>query len=181
MARGSGTATRGRILTAAATMFAERGFAGVTVRDIAADAGADAALVIRHFGSKELLFLEAVHSRFADRPLDDVPLEDLGRSFTTSLLDADEATRGVYLALLRGSDRPRIKARLTTNHESHFVAPLRARLSGPDADTRARLAGALLAGLLYSLWVVEDPGLRAMDRAELVERYGGLLQRLLTG
>ncbi|MCC5698111.1 hypothetical protein LH612_33770 [Klebsiella pneumoniae] len=44
---------------------------------------------------------------------------------------------------------------------------------------RARLAGTLVGGLLYGLWAVGDERLAA-DREELVDRYGALLQQLLT-
>ena len=53
-------------------------------------------------------------------------------------------------------------------------------MSGPDADLRARLAAALVGGLLYSMWVVGDDELVAADHADVVRRYGALLQELLT-
>jgi AcrR family transcriptional regulator len=62
----------------AAGMFAERGVAGVTIRDIAAAAGVSPALVIHHFGSKERLreavdrhvaaFVEAMLAELAQLP-----------------------------------------------------------------------------------------------------------------
>jgi len=57
---------------------------------------------------------------------------------------------------------------------------LRSRLEGPDAEVRARLAAALVGGLLYSLWVVGDEQLLAADPTELVRHYGALLQALVT-
>jgi len=54
--------TRGRLLAAAARLFAERGFAKVTVRDICRRARANVAAVNYHFGSKDALF-EAVFMR----------------------------------------------------------------------------------------------------------------------
>ncbi|KEI44958.1 TetR family transcriptional regulator [Saccharopolyspora rectivirgula] len=177
--RQSGAATRELIRSAAAQLFGERGFSGTTVRDIASLAQVDPALVIRHFGSKELLFLDTMQLTMDDEPLLDVPLESLGRRFVEVLLDADDKTRGIYLALLRGSGNPQIADRLKAVHENTFVAPLRARMSGPDADMRARLAGTLVGGLLYGLWAVGDERLAA-DREELVDRYGALLQQLLT-
>ncbi|GHF53039.1 AcrR family transcriptional regulator [Amycolatopsis bartoniae] len=176
----SGTATREAIRTAAARLFRAHGFAGTSVRDIAARAQADPALVIRHFGTKELLFLDTMHLTMDDEPLLDVPLESLGRRFVEVLLDSGDDTRDVYLALLRGSGQPQIGGRLQDTHETAFVAPLRARLAGPGADTRARLAGALIGGLLYALWVVGDEQLAAAGREEIVSRYGDLLQQLLT-
>ena len=45
--------TRARIRDAAVDLFARDGFAHVTVRRIATEAGVSPALVIHHFGSKE--------------------------------------------------------------------------------------------------------------------------------
>lgn len=174
------SSTRERILSAAGALFRARGFAGVSVRDIASAADADAALVIRHFGSKELLFLDAMQAPFDEQPLLDVPLEALGRRFVAVLLESQEGIRGAFLALVRGSDRDGIAERLTAVHTEAFVAPLRRRLTGADADLRARLAAALIGGLLYSMWVVGDEALLAADRDEVADRYGALLQALLT-
>lgn len=52
-------ATPDAIRGAAVRLFSDQGFTGTSVRDIAALAGVDAALVIRHFRSKEALFLDA--------------------------------------------------------------------------------------------------------------------------
>jgi AcrR family transcriptional regulator len=179
MVRRPAFATREEIRVAAARLFRERGFVGASVREIAAAAGTDPALVIRHFGSKELLFLETMRLSFDDERLRGIPLEALGERLVEMLLDADADTRAVWLALLQASGEPAVAARLRESHEANFVAPLRERLSGPDADGRARMTGALLAGLLYSLWVVDDGGLLAGDRRGLVAQYGGLLQGVL--
>ena len=179
MVRRTGEATREEIRSAATRLFRERGFARTSVRDIAALATSNPALVIRHFGTKELLFLETMHLSIDDEPLLDVPLERFGERFIEVLL-ADDDIRGVYLALVRGSNEEQIKARLRDIHERTFVGPVRARLDGPDADIRARLAAAVVGGLLYALWVVGDEHLVAADPRELVVRYGALLQQALT-
>ena len=180
MARRSAAATRAAILDAAATLFHDRGYAGSSVRDIAAAAGTDPALVIRHFGSKEQLFLDTIESRSVVQPLATGPLETLGRDFVRFLLEPEDQVRGVYLALVRASDGEGMGSRLREMHEADFVLPLRARLTGPDADLRARLAAALAGGLLYSLWLVGDEGLVGADPEEIIERYGAALQELLT-
>jgi AcrR family transcriptional regulator len=179
MPRRSGAATRESIRSAADALFRQRGYAGTSVRDIAARAEADPALVIRHFGTKELLFLDTMRLTIDDEPLFQVPVESLGRRFIEVLLD-DENARGTYLALVRGSGEAGIAARLRSAHEETFVGPLRARLTGPDADLRARLAAALVGGLLYALWVVGDEQLLAADHREVTDRYGRLLQEILT-
>jgi AcrR family transcriptional regulator len=57
-------ATRGTILEVASRLFAEAGFAAVTVDEIAASAGLAKGAVYHHFASKEALF-EAVFERVA--------------------------------------------------------------------------------------------------------------------
>lgn len=172
--------TKESIRSAAATLFPVHGYTGTSVRDIAGLAGVDPALVIRHFGSKEHLFLEIMQLDDDAQPLLDGPLEQLGVHFIQHLLDSEEQVRNVFLALLRASDSDGVAPRLRAVHESAFVGPLRSRLEGPDAELRSRLAAALVGGLLYSLWVVGDEELIAAGRAELVRRYGALLQELIT-
>ena len=56
--------TRDRLAGAAAELFAEHGFHGTTVRDIAARAGANVAGASYHFGSKEGLYLGTLRRHF---------------------------------------------------------------------------------------------------------------------
>jgi AcrR family transcriptional regulator len=56
-------ATRAAILQAAKDHFARSGYDGAFLRDIAADAGADAALINRYFGGKDGLFAAALKDR----------------------------------------------------------------------------------------------------------------------
>ena len=100
-------ATRERILDAAETLFAGRGYHGVSIRDVTGAAEVDVALVSYHFGSKQGL-LEAVFLRRAADLNDeriallDAVLEQSGRrpprlediidAFTRPLLD--RSTRG---------------------------------------------------------------------------------------
>ena len=178
MAR-SGQETRDGIRAAAGRLFLEKGYAGTSVRDIAGEAQADPALVIRHFGSKEQLFLDTMQVDLDDDPLLTAPLETLGEDFIGYVVTHEEL-RGVFLALVRASAGSGIGSRLRDIHETAFVGPLRRRLSGPDAELRARLAAALVGGLLYALWVVGDEHLAAAEPASIVRRYGALLQDLIT-
>jgi AcrR family transcriptional regulator len=51
-----GVKARGRLLDAAESLFAERGFYGVTTRQVADAAGVDVALIYYHFKNKSSLF-----------------------------------------------------------------------------------------------------------------------------
>jgi AcrR family transcriptional regulator len=52
-----GEDTRGRILDAAERLFADRGFAATSIRDVTAEAGVNLAAVHYHFGSKDDLVM----------------------------------------------------------------------------------------------------------------------------
>ena len=100
-------ATRERILDSAEKLFAERGYYGVSIRDVTGAADVDVALVSYHFGSKQGL-LEAVFLRraadlnderlalldavLADSGRRSPRLEDIIDAFTRPLLD--RSTRG---------------------------------------------------------------------------------------
>lgn len=56
-------ATRARVLDAAETVFALRGFDGSSIRDIAAEAGEPVGTIHHHGGGKEALFLQTVARR----------------------------------------------------------------------------------------------------------------------
>ena len=170
--------SHGAIWSAATQLFTEKGYAATSVRDIGTLAGVDPSLVIRHFGSKERLFLETM--QLEHNPLLEGPIETLGERFIASMLSSDDQVRGVFIALMRASDSGEIGSQLRTAHEDAFVAPIKQRLEGPDADLRARLAASLVGGLLYSLWVVGDETLAAADHRDIVRRYGALLQALVT-
>jgi len=84
-------ATRTAILDAAEAIFAEKGFADAAVSEIARAADVTKSLIHHHFGSKEALWTEVKHRKFADYemlqgPLLDSPDHDeemLGRSLET--------------------------------------------------------------------------------------------------
>jgi AcrR family transcriptional regulator len=62
----AGDTTRGKILTTALRVFAERGFEGARTRDIAEQAGANLGLITYYFDNKETLWREAVTYAFAE-------------------------------------------------------------------------------------------------------------------
>jgi AcrR family transcriptional regulator len=169
--------TKDLIRDAAFRLFADAGYAGTSVRDIAAAAGVDPALVIRHFGSKQTLFLEAMDVETLPlHPAIEGPLEGLGERCVRAILEGDAPdARGVYLALVRASDAGDVHSRLHAANEE-FVAALAALIGGRDPEIRARAGAAVIGGFLYSLWIVGDQRLDAEPRDALARRFGALLQ-----
>jgi AcrR family transcriptional regulator len=88
--------TRDRILDTAEALFAERGFAGTAVRDIASAIDLTAASLYNHFAGKEALYAAVLERGL--RPLIDV-LEDLaGREHVRTALDATLGAAMAHLA-----------------------------------------------------------------------------------
>lgn len=112
---------RTRILSAAARLFAERGMAGVGLREITGEAGVNLAAVNYHFGSKEKL-LEALFEQRA-RPITEERLR---------LLAACAPARGrppMLEQVLEAFLRPAFSLGLEEGVDGATFGKLRARLS----------------------------------------------------
>lgn len=64
MPKAAPQATKDRLVAAAASLFAERGFHATSIRDIARRAGANVASGHYHYGSKKALYLEVLREQF---------------------------------------------------------------------------------------------------------------------
>ncbi|MQW75036.1 TetR family transcriptional regulator [Nocardioides sp. dk4132] len=174
--------TRDAIATEARRQFMAQGYAATSVRAVAAAAGVDPALVIRHFGSKEQLFLETVALDGPFSPVLDGPLEELGERLVALVLD--ERLSGVlrtpYRAMIRASDSAAVRERLLAAMRATLAGPLAARLAGPDATLRAHLVAAQVGGLLEALVILEDPAVTDADPVLVARHYGAALSTLLT-
>ncbi len=187
--RPGGTGTRAAILGAARQAFADLGFEGATVREIAARAGVDPAMIHHYFGSKEKLFLAAVDVPFD--PADflasagPVPRDAVGEHVVRSLVRAWDSVAGAaVLALLRSAFRSRSGALLL--RELVLARILRPVLSGlePDpvlAEWRAALAASQLAGLALTRYVLRLEPLAGASPEAIVAAIAPQVQHYLTG
>lgn len=172
--------TRDLIARHARELFDQRGYAATSVRAVAAAAGFDPALVIRHFGSKEELFLSVMG--LADQPVLELhgPLETLGTRLVGVLLAPEQAgLRRTFMTLIRASEYDRVRASLQETTGRLFADRLAALLPGPDARLRAHLIGAQLLGVIQA-WTLMVPGhVAEADRERAVALYGRAVQRLI--
>jgi len=178
--RGSryGASTRDVIKQVADDLFGRNGFAATSVREIARVAGVDPALVIRHFGSKEALFIETVP---AHGPFDAVltgPMDNFGERLVEYILsEVNRQTFAVFVEVLRASGSEAIRQRMGEMTSASF-AKLHDQLSGPDAAVRTRLVAAQVTGLLMSLAPSRD--LSPQEHRQIVEIYGAAIQSTVT-
>jgi AcrR family transcriptional regulator len=150
------------------------------VRAIAAAADVDPALVIRHFGSKEQLFLRAVAVDDFLLGVTSGPLRGMGKRLVTTLLsDTQDPTFNIYRAMMRASDSERVRSELVGVIQRTFVEPLAPRLGGPDPVLRARLIAAQIAGLIDAIAILADPIVVDADRDRLAEVFGAAIQSLI--
>ena len=131
------------------------GYEQVGVREIAARAGVDPALVNRYFGSKEGLFAEAVATRFDLRALFVGDRATLGERLARYVLKkSPDDGYDPLIALLRSTSCEAPARMLRDALQEGFVKPLAALLEGPDALQRAELVGSTLLGLLVHRTVI---------------------------
>ncbi|MCR2812354.1 TetR family transcriptional regulator [Microbacterium sp. zg.Y1090] len=170
------------ILRSARELFTERGFDSTGIRDIAADAAVNPAIVIRHFESKERLFLTSVDAAESLTHLLNGPLDRLGHEVVRVVMqERGRPGQRIFAATVRASGRTDVRAHLAGIVADIFVDPLKARITLPDAEVRAHLFAAQLVGILCALEVYDDRFLQTVEADRVLALYGASLQRLLTG
>lgn len=186
--RPGGGDARGLILAAARASFGERGFERATMRDIAARAGVDSALVHHYFGTKQQLFLAAM-----EFPVDFAtivpsllagPPEQLGERFVQFFLGLWEApaSRPLLLGVLRSAMTDPVAATMLRRLVAEGpVLALAGAIDRPDAALRAELIGSHLLGLAVVRYVVGAEPLASASPADLARSVGPTIERYLTG
>jgi len=167
-------ATRARLLGAARHRFAEHGYAGTSVRAVAADAGVDAALVFRYFGSKDGLFVAATADEDPERLLG-LPPEEFADRLLTMFAFPPDGTRPVA-ALLRSGGRAAGEARLQAAVCGPFLGELAGALDGEDPELRAELLVAWVLGVAVMRGVVPGTLLGRVDQ-DALDRYSRAVVR----
>lgn len=143
---------------AAQDLFAERGYPGTTVRDVAAHAGISQGLITRYFGSKENLFLAATSTSLNLAEVLVGPHSGLGQRMAGNLVARWQRTRSddPLLILMRAAaSRPEAAAALTRFLEREAHQPLFAALLGygythAEAADRTAAVQAFIMGAVMS-------------------------------
>ncbi|WP_223692089.1 TetR/AcrR family transcriptional regulator [Leifsonia poae] len=157
--------TQKRILDAARTLFAERGYERTTIRGIATLASADPRLVSHYYGAKEQLFAAAVrHDVEPDAgagPISpaEVMLENLGMKIS----GLPETSLAMFRSMLTHPEA----AELARAEIDDRIRSLASMISADDADLRAALLLAVTIGVTVARELVEVAELREASPAAI--------------
>jgi AcrR family transcriptional regulator len=138
--------TQARILQAAQRHFSRYGYVQAGLRDIAAEAGINVALVARYFGSKEKLFEAAVAASVTPDMLWAHPREQFGKRVVGLFLEGRPEATDPLLMLVQAAADPVAKSVAMEVVRARILEPLAEWLGEPEAEPRAAEILALCAG-----------------------------------
>ena len=176
------SATSDRILDEALSSFAGRGYEQATIRAIAAEAGIDASMVMRYFGSKAGLFAAAASVNLGPPDLRSVPARRRGELLVRHFVDGWESAPSadtMMLLLKTAVTDDAVAEQVQTNFDRLVGVPV-AALGVPDADRRSALIVAQLLGVVVSRYILHHEPLVSMPVDELVAEISPTIQRYLT-
>jgi AcrR family transcriptional regulator len=176
------------VLDAARARFARDGYAGATIRKIAADAGVDASLVMQFFGTKEELFGAVMSirptalSRFSDAF--DGPSDTVGERVTRAFFDVwegDPQDSQPLLAMLRtgiGNDQATTQWReFLQSRVTEALAP--GLHDDEDATIHAALVASMLVGVVVGRRLVKVGTLADAELESLIRLISPAVQSIL--
>jgi AcrR family transcriptional regulator len=171
--------TRAALLAAARLRFARDGYEATNLRDIAADAGVNVALIPRYFGSKEGLFQTVMafdRSRIVQ--VMEGPREHLAeRLLKNALVDPAGSDHDLFVTLLRSADYPPAAEYMRTLLDL-LSAELTALSTAPDAELRADLVAALITGMVVLRRLVSKTPLAEATAEDLLPSFQQVLSAL---
>jgi AcrR family transcriptional regulator len=138
--------SRERILASAQNVFAQHGYTHGGMREIAAGAGVNVALVAKYFGSKEKLFEAALEGLLASTTLWSSPRETFGKAVVADFLDRNKARPNPLPVLMQAAADPVAQTMALALIRKRVLAPLAEWLGPPRAEARAAAILAFTAG-----------------------------------
>jgi AcrR family transcriptional regulator len=179
--RRDAAATRAAILEAAEARFAQAGYDRAGLREIAAEAGVDVALIKRYFGGKEGLFTEALKASIGPGRWKEWDHAAFPREIAEMMAGdthANEERAHAFQFLLRAATSPTTAPLLNVAVQARFLGPIREWLGGEDAQARARVLAAAFIGFLVERLIRDEP-LRGREREVFIGRVTALFEALV--
>ncbi|MEU8629902.1 TetR family transcriptional regulator [Streptomyces sp. NPDC048669] len=182
----AGPDARTRILEAARTEFAERGYDKTSVRGIAKAAGVDAALVHHYFGTKDEVFAAAIEVSFEPAlEIADVlggGTQDLGERLARYFIGVWEnpVSRAPLLAVMRSAMTHEAAAKVLRDFVlRRLLGRIAEQVEVPDATFRAELAASHMVGIAVLRYVIRAEPLASADPEKIIAMVAPTLQRYL--
>ena len=179
--------TRSTILEAARAAFAEKGFAGTTIRAVAAGAGVDAALVHHYFGTKDDLFLSAmqlpVDPRQALAPALAGGPEGAGERLLRTVLALwdDPDVSPTLIGIVRSTLQPDGERLITQGFVPVVLMPVGEALGIDRPELRMPLVISQVGGIILTRYLVRLEPIASMPADQVVATYAPVIQHYLTG
>jgi len=180
--------TRNVLLQTARALFAEAGYSHTSVRDIAAAAGVDPAMIRHYFGSKAELFRATMGWPFGPEQVAAQIASgeggDIGARLTKVFFGAweDAETRAPLLAILRGAATHEESATLVRQFiQTQLYPQIAAVLDDPKAELRVDLAMGQLLGIAFLRHVLCIEPIASTPTKELVEWVASVISLHLDG
>ncbi|MDX2968114.1 TetR family transcriptional regulator [Kribbella solani] len=183
----SGAESKQRILDAARTQFLLHGYAGTTVRAVAAEAGVDPAMVFYFFGSKQGLFGAAVNLSAAVPPaIESIftgGLDGIGERIVRTLVsNLDKSDRTPTAMLAWPAAPPNESGSLLREFiDREITTRLADLLDTPDAKVRAGMVNAQILGLTVARYNVRLEPIASATVDDLVAWFAPIIEQCLTG
>jgi AcrR family transcriptional regulator len=181
-------ATRQVVLDTARRMFADAGYDKTSLRDIAAGAGVDPALIRHYFGSKVELFRATMGWPFAPAQvaaqIAGGDRGEMGARLAQVFFEAWEQpeTRAPLLAILRGAATHEESATLVRQFiQGQVYRQMADELAGPDAELRIDLAMSQLLGIAYLRHILRVEPIASTPVEELIARVAPAVTAHLVG
>jgi AcrR family transcriptional regulator len=174
-------ATRAAILDAGKAQFARLGYDRTLMRDIAAEAGVDVALIKRYFGGKEGLFTAALKASFRPDRLLAWDRRTFASEIATMMADGphvDEERAHSFQFLLRAATSPTTAPLLNVAIQERFLGPIRDWLGGDDAPARARVLAATFIGFLVER-LIRDKPLAGRERKIFIQQATAMFDAIV--
>ncbi|MGY3680720.1 TetR/AcrR family transcriptional regulator [Streptomyces sp. TE33382] len=183
----TGPDARTRILEAARTEFAERGYDKTSIRGIAKAADVDAALVHHYFGTKDEVFAAAIEVSFEPAlvipSLLGGPVDGLGERLARYFISVWEnpVTRAPLLAVIRSALTHEAAAGILRGFVlRRLLERIAAELDVPDPTFRAELAASHMVGIAILRYVIKAEPLASADPEKIIGMVAPTLQRYFT-
>jgi AcrR family transcriptional regulator len=179
--------TREAILTAARQAFADRGFDGASIRQIATSAGVDPALVHHYFGAKDQLFLATMDAPINPGellpPIFEPGLDGVGERLVRAFLSVWDSPAGTpAVALIRSAMQHDWSARMLREFLVTQILRRATRaldLDPAEAPARAALVASQMVGLAILRYILKLEPLTSMPPEDVVRNIAPTVQRYL--